>query len=292
MRSLYTRPQRASINHPATIGDIPQEVLQKAFLPLGRVDLISASSACRGWRPVAQEIIHSRVKIKHNQRAERLNVWICGARLNSLVFGTSSFSQISTLYLVVEMIRDELIPLIAQIVSPTLSSLEIYFEFEDGVSYCFEILYFFFSRCRWLRKLLLECFGVGNDPAAVSQIFKDGFGRLKQLELIECYDCGDVRLFFESIPIPNLKFFRYFTAETARDEEIEVVNAAVINFGASLVRLNLECLVSSANLIKIADSCPSLVELSIKLTLEGEKLSLSAIKAIASLPLLNRLKIG
>jgi hypothetical protein len=56
-RPRRKRTQRESIYHPATIGDIPSEVIQKSFLPLGRADLISASLSCRAWRQAAIEVI-------------------------------------------------------------------------------------------------------------------------------------------------------------------------------------------------------------------------------------------
>jgi hypothetical protein len=43
----YSRVQRPSIYHPATIGDIPFEVIQKALRLVGRADHVSASSSCR-----------------------------------------------------------------------------------------------------------------------------------------------------------------------------------------------------------------------------------------------------
>jgi hypothetical protein len=98
MRSLYTRPQRESIYHHATIGDIPQEVLENALLSLGREDLVSASSVCRGWRPVAQEIIHFRVDIGDEVNGMNTERLLCGYQLNSLVFGPTSF-RITTLML-------------------------------------------------------------------------------------------------------------------------------------------------------------------------------------------------
>jgi hypothetical protein len=128
------------------------------------------------------------------------------------------------------------------------------------------------------------------DPAALSQIVKDRFVQLRLLDLIDCFE--NVRLFIENIPIPYLKFFKYSLTERESIEEIEVLNAAVMNYGGSLVRLNLECYVSSANLIKIVERCPSLINLIICSTQEHEILSLPAFKAIASLPYLNQLEIG
>jgi hypothetical protein len=187
MRSLYTRPQRESIYHPATIGDIPQEVLLKAFLPLDYGDLISASSACRGWRPVAQVILKYRMKILCRKRAAGLTRWICGVRLNSIVFGQLSFLQISALSIDVGMIRDNIIllKLVARIVSSTLSSLEIHVgRFRS--SSCFQTLELFFARCLWLRNLRMNYAIFGEVPAAISQAIKDGFGRLNQLDFNDC----------------------------------------------------------------------------------------------------------
>jgi hypothetical protein len=64
MRSLYARPHRRSIEEPASIHDIPQQVLGKTLIiPLPRRDLVAASSACLARRPVAQQLLHYRLKI-------------------------------------------------------------------------------------------------------------------------------------------------------------------------------------------------------------------------------------
>jgi hypothetical protein len=291
MRSLYTRPQRESIYHPATIGDIPQEVLEKAFLPLWREDLISASSVCRGWRPVAQEIIHSRVDIDYRNH-ERISILMCGYQLNSLVFGPESF-QITTLSLELSEVlagTDEIIPLIAQLVSTTLSSLDISFYEVGDCSLWYEILGIFFSRCQRLKTLRLSWLTFGDDQADISHSFKDELSRLKQLDLIDCG--GDVRSFIENTHIPNLKSFKYANDEEEKVDEIEVVGAAVVKYGGSLTRLNLGCYVSSANLVNIADRCKSLIDLSISFTQFDDVLSLPSIKATASLPRLKRLNFG
>jgi hypothetical protein len=101
MGSLYSRPHRGSIYEPATIHDIPQEVLEKSLLYLlcsVNVDLFSASMACRAWRPVAQKLIHSdfTVDCRNEGRIENL---LCGYWLDSLVFGKSSLVRITTLSL-------------------------------------------------------------------------------------------------------------------------------------------------------------------------------------------------
>jgi hypothetical protein len=82
MRSIYSRPHRGSIYEPASIHDIPQEVLEEALILLPRRDLISASLA---WRP---RVVNSRFKIDSRRRIEG---FVCGYRLKSLVFGDESF---------------------------------------------------------------------------------------------------------------------------------------------------------------------------------------------------------
>jgi hypothetical protein len=50
MRAIYTRLHRSSINEPATIKDIPFEILKKSFLFLVKElgsDLASPSLTCR-----------------------------------------------------------------------------------------------------------------------------------------------------------------------------------------------------------------------------------------------------
>jgi hypothetical protein len=286
MRSLYTRPQRLSIYHPATIGDIPQEVLQKAFLSLGRMDLLSASSACRAFRPVAQEIIFSRVKI---DRQLAHSNWLCGVRLNLLVFGQSSFFQISALSLIVGVIRKEFIPLIAKIVAPNLTSLDINFSYISPRV----VLEIFLSRCEGVRNLRLKLC-IFEAHLFSSLFIREGFGRLKQLDLISCAgQVENARIFTESTPISSLKSFRFFSMRNATvGEQIEAVNSSLMNLGNSLIRLDLDCFVSCANIITIADRFPCLVYLRISFTQKGEELTFPAIEAISSLPHLKRLIIG
>jgi hypothetical protein len=165
MRSLYSRPHRGSIYEPASVHDIPQEVLEKALILLPRRDLLAASSSCRAWRPVAQLLIYDRVKLsygdaeKRNREMmmslpERTERSICGYQLNFLVFGPLSY-RITTLSLGIGQIGKEYIPMIAQIVAPSLISLEL--DFNEFVIYQnYEpFLETFFSRCQLLRKLRL-----------------------------------------------------------------------------------------------------------------------------------------
>ena len=60
MMVLFRQTQRPSIYHPATIRDIPPEVLGETlfyFVDHGKPDLVSASLVCRAWYPVAQRLI-------------------------------------------------------------------------------------------------------------------------------------------------------------------------------------------------------------------------------------------
>jgi hypothetical protein len=298
LRSLYTRPHRGSIYEPATIHNIPQEVLGESLIYLlpSVSDLFSANMACRAWRPVAQKLIHSRVKIDHRRNLARRVSRICGYRLNSLVFGSSSF-QISSLSFHVSRFVDDHIPLIAQIVSPTLFSLEILCHGLDGdhepnVDFlvCLEILEIFFSRCRSIRNLRLDHFDLGDYPGEISPVIKEGFSRLKQLDLLWCE--GDLRLFIESTPIPDLKSFRYQIMDDDVEME-EIVDAVAVNYGPTLVNLILDCCpVSSANLANIAERCQLIENLTLSSTEYGLEFSLSDMTLIASLSRLKYLELG
>jgi hypothetical protein len=91
MRSLYSRNQRATINHPATIGDIPLEVLWNAFIYLlpGEYDLVAPSEVFRAFRPIARELMYSRLRFGEGRRIDRFT---CGAHLQSMVLGAGSVS--------------------------------------------------------------------------------------------------------------------------------------------------------------------------------------------------------
>jgi DNA-binding transcriptional regulator YhcF (GntR family) len=77
----YYRVQRPSIYHPATIGDIPFEVIQKALRLLGRADLISASLSCRAWSQAAAELIVAQKFFNNEKAMER---FVCGMQFLDL----------------------------------------------------------------------------------------------------------------------------------------------------------------------------------------------------------------
>jgi hypothetical protein len=120
MQYIYSRPQRNSIYEPATIHDIPYEILRESFLHLmsrfGH-DLVAASLACRAWRAVALNVMYSRKMFL--KEGEGIYWFICGLQLRSIV----GLERCTIKYLILEFIGIEYIPLIARAVAPTLSSL-------------------------------------------------------------------------------------------------------------------------------------------------------------------------
>jgi hypothetical protein len=198
MMSLYTRPHRGSIYEPATIHDIPQEVLERSLMYLlpSNFYLLLAGETCRAWRPVAQQIFHSQGLIHWGC----LESMICGFHLKSLVFGSSSIG-ISNLTLDVKVDKDgthmigkEYIPLLSRLFAPTLNSLELISneeheedeEMSGDFSHCYNILESFFYRCKGIRILRLINHKFGDNSASITTSIVDGFRRLKQLDLIEC----------------------------------------------------------------------------------------------------------
>jgi hypothetical protein len=208
----------------------------------------------------------------------KLQSLICGYRLNSLVFGQTSL-RIFTLSLDLNHIGKDYIPLIAQIVAPTLSSLNILFS-KQGYGHL--ALKSFFSRCQSIRNLRLESFEFDEDSLN-SPIIRNGLSWLYQLSLV---DCEGERLFIENIPIPALKSFRYSSGESV-EVDIEVVEAIALNYGNSLVNLDLgDCWISSSNFVTISKNCLKLEKITIMAFEEGNVITRSDLKTITSLPLL------
>jgi hypothetical protein len=290
MRSFYARHQRDSIYHPATIGDIPQEVLRKAFIYLlpGKADLVAPSEACRAWRPVAQEVMHSSHSFGEDRQFER---FLCGFHLQSLVFGVGSIS-INRLELDMLFISRENATLLAQKVAPSLSSLNLQlYADEDGLALpstdCYSILEVFFLRCRWIRSLILDVFDFGVDPLAISSSVKEGFGRLTKLDLSDCH--GNIRMFVENTPIRDLRKLR-FESYLGEDGDADVIVAIAKNYPTVTSIDIIAALTSSYPLLNIFNGFRVLENLAFycRGALELES---SDIKAIASLPLLKFLDI-
>jgi hypothetical protein len=262
MRSLYSRIQRASIYHPATIGDIPQEVMRKAFIYLlpGESDLVAPSESCQAWRPVAQELMYSRRRFVEGRGIER---FVCGLHLRSLVFGLDSVS-INRLELKIELIGEHNILPIIRLAAHSLSSLNLDFFFmsDDDPAYypenCYAILEVVFLHCRRIRTISLHGFDLGDDPAFISPSIKEGFSRLTKLEFFRCF--GDIPMFVNQTPIPNLQTIKC-DSDAEDDIDCDIVNAIASNY-LSLVNFNLDyCCVSSSNILKIVECCPGVERL-------------------------------
>jgi hypothetical protein len=174
---MYARKQRASIYHPATIDDLPFEVLREVFVYLEPKDLVAPSRVNRSWRPAAQGVQRAQLKIKRGH-LERLNAsLLCGIQLSRIVFGYEAYS-IKHLVIDLRLVGQDNIPILARLVSTTLHTLEATFYNSGGYVVHYAILDQFFSRCRGIRNLKLKWFDFGVDPSNISQTIKEGFYRL------------------------------------------------------------------------------------------------------------------
>jgi hypothetical protein len=290
MRGVYSRPHRNSLNEPATIYDIPFEVLKESFIFLVKQygsDLVSASLTCRAFRAVAFELMNSRRIF--DEECEGIERVICGLQLRSIV----GLEMCTIKHLIVDIgfVGKEYIPLIAHCVAPTLSSLGLCFRDgdteEDSSTACFEALGFFFEQCDSILALRLEFLDFGDDHSAILQVVKDGFGRLRQHDLFGCR--GNIRMFVENTPIPKLRCLAY-QSNLNTDNEIVILFASNCR---ELTRVRLSARFdSSASLLKVVECCRSLESLAYS-NLAGElTLERSDILAISSLPRLKSLGLG
>jgi hypothetical protein len=288
MREIYTRPHRNSIYEPATIHDIPFEVLRESFLLLFKwngSDLASPSLACRAWRVVALGLMNSRKRFV--EAYDNIESYVCGVHLQSIV-GLER-STIKHLIIDPEFFGADYIKLIARLVSTTLSSLALWFEDRgDQSSVCYDVLSEFLDQCDGIRNLRLEYFDFGDDPTSISQPIKDGFGRLLQLDLVYCR--GYIRMFVEDTLIPNLKILYYESDREAAEEE-EIITAFATCY-RTLVSVKLFAkFEASTSLLNVVECCRDLSCLVFENDGGGLILDRSDILAIASLPHLKSLDI-
>jgi hypothetical protein len=138
-----------------------------------------------------------------------------------------------------------------------------------------------FGQCDGIRCLRLADFDFGNDPSAISQIMKYGFSRLMQFDAIECR--GDIRMFVEHTPIPNLQILHYESSRDAAEDE-EIISALVSKYQFLVDVHIIAKFESSAPLLKAVKCCRDLK--SIEIDNEGGELMFDRtdILAIASLP--------
>jgi hypothetical protein len=294
MRTLYYRKQRASIYHPATIGDIPQEVLRKAFIYLlpCEADLIALSESCRAWKPVAQELIHSRQVFGKDRKVEK---FLCGFQLQSLVFGMGNIS-INRLEIEIKFVGRENAVMLAREVASSLSILQLDFEVSGDESSipaleCYEIANAYFHHCHGIRSLRLFGFDFGDDPESISPTIKEGFGRLWKLYLASCR--GDICKFVENTPILNLETVKIYENEAEFEDEFidssEIVNAIASNY-RTIINFDLyTCYISTPSLLNIVECCPRVERITFDIAEESPVLQRSDIEALASLPRLNHL---
>ena len=286
MMVLFRQTQRESIYHPATISDIPPEVLGESlvyFVGYGRRDLVSASLVCRAWYPVAQRSIVSKREFVY----EYPGIWrfACGLQTRAIV--GADIPSIRYLDIYLERVGKESAMMLAPLVAHSLSTLSIYFYRISSLD-CVEVLDAFLNQCNWIRNLRLISFDFGNDPSLISQNINDGFGRLRQLVLFCCR--GNLAAFIVQIPIPDIRIFSLYSISTTAENN-DILKAAASNY-RSLTSIDINVEIESFDcLLKIVESCRDLETLklisSYSLNLEQDD-----IKAIASLPRLTSLDIN
>jgi hypothetical protein len=291
----YGRIQRHSINHPATIGDIPFEVIQKALRLLGRRWLDRASLACRAWRQAAAELL---VNQKRFRIAKMMTRFFCGMRLKTIVPGFDQYS-IKRLDLDMSRVGIEYAHIMAKLVSHSLSSLILIFKEENGedehenVLDCYEILGVFFSRCLRICYLEIVYFDCGDDSSSLTHVIKDGFSRLKTFNLINCR--GDVKMLVDQAPIHNLSKLNYNGYWGMPSEKSEVILSIAMKCRA-LKSISLNAEFESWDCIhKVVEFCRVLEEVSLNIEdvslLQFTSLKKSEFVAIASLPRLKSLDL-
>jgi hypothetical protein len=281
----YDRIQRKSIYHPATIGDIPFEVIQNSFLPLG-----PASLSCRAWRQTAVEVILAKKGFEDEREMGR---FICGMQLKTIVSG---FEQNSIKKLELDMIQvgADHVRMIAPFVASTLSTLHLKFKNprleEDGESdFDYKVLELFFSLCPWIRNLGLNCFDFGNDPSSLTPTIKDGFSRLKSFQINDCY--GDLRMFVEQAPIQNLSYLTHGGGFWDVADPSEIISAIAMK-SRSLRSVCTSADLDSWDFIhSLSKYCRELEKIVIWDGNNSTSISEVEFAAIASLPRLNSLEV-
>jgi hypothetical protein len=289
MRGIYTRPHRNSIYEPATIHDIPFEVLRESFIHLVKKfdhDLASPSLACRAWRVVALDMMNSRNRFIEGEGD--IESFVSGLHLRSIV-GLERCT-IKHLTIDLEFIEKEFIPIIARFLASTLSNLALWFKDQDAdqSSDCYDGLDAFLNQCDGIRNLRFMLFDFGDDPTAISQTVKDGFCRLNQLDMIDCR--GDIRMFVENTPIHSLETLSYQSDRGAEEEE-DIISLIATKYRTLTSVKLIAKFNSSILLLKIVKCCRDLKRIYINPRRNILMLNQSDILAVASLPHLKSLDL-
>jgi hypothetical protein len=258
--SMSVRPsshQRSSCGQ-ITFGDIPPEVVRKAFVYLSPSDLAAARLVCRGWNPTGQDVMMSRLQVGKG-RNEKV---VCGLYLRRLV-GFKSFA-VKSLDLDMRDSGYVCAMIIAVYASPTLTSLKLDFEAsEESEGVCYNALRAILKHCRGVRHLQLTEFDVGGDVAGRDEdtlrFIKDGLSRLKRLDLIRCR--GNVLSLVELTVIPNLQSFYYESSVETAYQSKGIIMAVATKYPAlTSIRLNAK-FDSSDGLLKAIGRCLDLEKL-------------------------------
>jgi hypothetical protein len=260
--SIRGSTHQRTTGDPVSFGDIPPEVVRKAFVFLPSSDLASLRLVCRGLNPTAQDVIFDRAYVD-NDKAE---VVICGLHLRRLV-GFTSF-PVKSLELDIRDGGYSCAVRIAVYASRTMSSLKLDFDSCDGVRYY--ALRDILKQCRGIRHLQLSGFDVGDDMAGQDEdtlrIIKKGLRRLNRLELIRCR--GNVLSIINHADIPNLQSFSYESneeedAEDSQDSEDsedsdEIILAVAAKY-PTLTSIHMDAKFDSSDgLLKVMGRCPDL----------------------------------
>ena len=124
----------------------------------------------------------------------------------------------------------------------------------------------------------------------MSQNIRDGFSRLRQLDL-DCYR-GNLAAFIDQIAIPNLRLVKLYSQSlTVAAVNNDILNAVALNF-CYITKIDIRAQIASTDcLLKIVEGCRGLETLKLK-TFDDLCLELDDVKAIATLPRLKLLEIA
>jgi hypothetical protein len=277
---MYSRNSRISIYHPATIHDLPPEIIQKVLIYLfpRRADLISSRLVCQAWGPIAEDLLASRRSLSSIPA-------VCGLRLQSLVLGLESIS-VTSLSLEVDKIPRYIYPL-AKIFSEKLTRLRLGFSRSQTLTSHYWVLQVFLSMFPMIKRLELEAFRFGSNLELSSKV-KNEMSKISHLELSGCYDLEK----FIGFPINDLRSLTLRT--NVQHEDISWILCAICLNYPTITSLDLKGYgyISSECVIMISNCCRRIEKLTLCRTGENHKLDTPAIDALVHLPSLALLDIG